>query len=535
MTFQFRTDFGHTVFNSKYRNTANNCNTWPDLAETLVRSVCSKYLEPWEQKYLVKYITEMKFIPAGRYLYYAGRPVKFFNNCFAMIPEDSREGWAELGYNHFMGLMCGGGIGTYYGKIRPSGSKINKTGGEASGPLSLMYSMNEIGRNVRQGGARRSALYASLNYDHADIMQFIHAKDWTEEQIANKAKDFNSMAPLDMTNISVCYDTVDSLYHWSFEETVKSMIKTGEPGFSFNINKPDEVGRNACAEFITDRDSDLCNLGSLNLANINSQEELEFVTKLASKFLVCGSLEADLPYEKCYKVRNEARKIGLGLMGVHEWLLKRNSQYTVTGELHDWLKIYKEASKESADSLTNRLGVSGCVRYRSIAPAGTISIIAGTSSGIEPIFSVGTKRRYLSGDTWKYQYIVDPLAKQLIQEGVDPDSIETAADLAEDPERRIKFQADIQQYVDMGISSTINLPAYGTEFNNKDLVYTYINLFRKYAPELRGITCYPNGSRGGQPLTTVSYAEALENEGQEFEEKYNFLTESSCPSGACSV
>ena len=158
-----------------------------------------------------------------------------------------------------------------------------------------------------------------------------------------------------------------------------------------------------------------------------------------------------------------------------------------------------------------------------------------TSSGVEPIFSVGTKRRYLSGDTWKYQYIVDPLAKQLIQEGVDPDSIETAADLAEDPERRIKFQADIQQYVDMGISSTINLPAYGTEFNNKDLVYTYINLFRKYAPELRGITCYPNGSRGGQPLTTVSYAEALENEGQEFEEKYNFLTESSCPSGACSL
>jgi len=242
---EFRTEFGKTVFEAKYKNSKDGCGSWPDLAETLVRSVCSGYLETWEIKLLIKYITEMKFIPAGRYLYYAGRPVKYFNNCYSLIPEDSREGWAKLGYNHFMALMCGGGVGTHYGNIREEGRIISKTGGEASGPLSLMYAMNEIGRHVKQGGARRSALYASLPWDHPDVYKFIHSKDWTEQQLLDKTLDFNSSAPLDMTNISVEYNTCLNLFDQTFDETVKSMLKTGEPGFSFNIGRPNEVGRNA--------------------------------------------------------------------------------------------------------------------------------------------------------------------------------------------------------------------------------------------------------------------------------------------------
>ena len=119
--------------------------------------------------------------------------------------------------------------------------------------------------------------------------------------------------------------------------------------------------------------------------------------------------------------------------------------------------------------------------------------------------------------------------------GMPEDEIETAIDLSRDIERRIKFQADMQKYVDMGISSTLNLPSWGTEYNNEYTVDYSIQIFRKYAPRLRGITCYPDGSRGGQPLTVVPYNEAKDKVGQTFEEKLEFLTTVSCPSGACGI
>lgn len=122
------------------------------------------------------------------------------------------------------------------------------------------------------------------------------------------------------------------------------------------------------------------------------------------------------------------------------------------------------------------------------------------------------KRRYLvDGNKWKYQYVVDSTADTLIREyGLDPDKIETATDLAKDYERRIKFQADIQDYVDMSISSTINLPAFNSKEggNNTSDIPIFAEVLARYAPRLRGFTCYPDGSRGGQPLTKVSYEEA---------------------------
>jgi ribonucleoside-diphosphate reductase alpha chain len=99
--------------------------------------------------------------------------------------------------------------------------------------------------------------------------------------------------------------------------------------------------------------------------------------------------------------------------------------------------------------------------------------------------------------------------------GVKPDDIETAADLAADPERRIAFQADVQDYVDMGISSTINLPSYGSGGPDAK---TFAAILSKYASRLRGFTCYPDGARGGQPLVKVDYAEVKEKLGEEFDE-----------------
>lgn len=244
----FRNRIGADVFNHKYRNSIGGCGTWNELCEVLVHRVCSKYMTKVNMKKLTKYMQDMKFIPGGRYLYYAGRPAKFFNNCFTMIAEDSREGWADLAHKHFMGLMCGGGIGTYYGKIRPKGSAITKTGGEASGPIPLMQAMNEIGRHVKQGGSRRSALYASLNWDHPDIYDFLTIKNWDEDTKQAKLKDFNFNAPLDMTNISVAYDTdwLEGSDDNVFNINILQACRTSEPGFSFNFYHDElDVARNA--------------------------------------------------------------------------------------------------------------------------------------------------------------------------------------------------------------------------------------------------------------------------------------------------
>lgn len=261
-------------------------------------------------------------------------------------------------------------------------------------------------------------------------------------------------------------------------------------------------------------------MGSINLGNINSIEEFKDVVSLASKFLVCGTLRADLPYEKVYKVREKNRRLGLGLMGIHEWLLQRGNLYQVTPELHEWLKVYETESEAAANEHCDRFYISRPIAYRAIAPTGSIGILAGTTTGIEPLFAVAYKRRFLTeGTKWKYQYVVDGTAQTLIdQYGINPDNIDTALKLSSDYEQRIKFQADIQDYVDMSISSTINLPAWGTRGNSDTDVERFANTLAKYAPRLRGFTCYPDGSRGGQPLTSVDYKEAVHHKDTVYDE-----------------
>ena len=530
----FRTQFSEDIFNQKYRH--ENASTWAELSRTLVEDVCRDEMTYDEKDELIKYITELKFVPGGRYLFYAGKKRKFFNNCFLLrAEEDTREDWANLSWKAESCLMTGGGIGIDYSVYRPRGSALSGTGGTASGAVEKMRMINELGRSVMQGGSRRSAIYASLNWKSGDIEEFLNAKNWHEMKIGNtgstvfdvKQDDFNYPAPLDMTNISVNYDTKWLTRYWTtgnvgdvFRKNCRQALSTAEPGFSFNFfDKENETLRNACTEVTSEDDSDLCNLGSLNLARIKNINELRDVVHLATKFLVCGTMVADLPYKKVYETREKNRRLGLGLMGLHEWLIQRGSKYEVTPELHKWLYIYQTQSDLTAKNFCNELSISPSVRKRAVAPTGTIGIIAGTTTGIEPIFAVAYKRRYLKNERWHYQYVVDAAAQEMIDTyGVDPNTIESALDLANDYERRIKFQYDVQSYVDMSISSTINLPAWGSKLNNEDTVEDFAETLAKYAHGLRGFTCYPDGSRGGQQLTAVSYNEAKEKLGEEFEE-----------------
>ena len=208
-------------------------------------------------------------------------------------------------------------------------------------------------------------------------------------------------------------------------------------------------------------------------------------------------------------------------MGLHEWLINRNYKYEVTQELHSWLSVYKGVSNKVSKEFAEKLSVSTPVANRAIAPTGSIGILAGTSTGVEPIFAVAYKRRYLKGtNRWVYQYVVDSAAQELIDlYGANPESVESALDLASDYERRMSFQADVQDYVDMSISSTINLPAWGSKLNNEDTVPDFSKTLAKYASMLSGFTCYPDGSSGGQRLTSGPDTEAGETPGEELRPK----------------
>ena len=385
---EFRNSFAENVFRFKYAQGPGD--TWSKLSERLVEDVCGSrngtvpiLMSEGDRKELTEHIKAMRFLPGGRYLYYAGRPYKAYNNCYLLrAEEDTREEWSAVTHRAMSCLMTGGGIGIDYSRLRPAGKALSRTGGTASGPIPLMYAINEIGRNVMQGGSRRSAIYASLNWKHDDIGKFLEAKNWPPVIKEQKAIDFNFPAPLDMTNISVNYDDaalVGGLENNPvFLKNVRQAMETAEPGFSFNFgDKQNETLRNACTEVTSEDDSDVCNLGSINLGNIESLEQFKSVVQLASKFLVCGTLRADLPYEKVYKVREKNRRLGLGLMGIHEWLLKRGSGYEVTPELHKWLEVYRDESKRSADEHCDRFYISRPAAYRAIAPTGSIGILAG--------------------------------------------------------------------------------------------------------------------------------------------------------------
>lgn len=543
---EFRNSFGESIFKHKYALTPEQ--TWAEKAHDIVSNVTTNLMPADTQKELENYIANFKFLPGGRYIYYAGRQASFYNNCYLLKgEEDTREEWGSLLKRASDCLMSGGGIGIDYSVFRPKGAPLGRTGGDASGPIPLMHSVNEVGRNVMQGGSRRSAIYASLNWQHKDAKSFLSMKDWHGMKVNDnytvweaKQYNFNYPAPLDMTNVSLNYDNkfLDHITQAhlppTFVENCRQAMMTGEPGFSFNFgDKEQETLRNACCEVTSEDDSDVCNLGSVNMGAIDTVEEFREVVRLASGFLVCGTITADLPYEKVYQVRKKNRRLGLGLMGIHEWLMKRGYPYGMNPELRRWMEVYREESERSANSLCDRLSISRPVAYRAIAPTGTIGILAGTTTGIEPLFAVAYKRRYLvGGDKWKYEYVIDSTAEELITRySVDPEKVETSISLVDDFEKRMAFQADVQDYVDMAISSTINMPAWGTEFNNEDRVEDFAKKLAKYAPRLRGFTVYPDGARGGQPLSTCSYKEAKKHKGMVYEEN----SDAACGGGVCGV
>jgi ribonucleoside-diphosphate reductase alpha chain len=213
---------------------------------------------------------------------------------------------------------------------------------------------------------------------------------------------------------------------------------------------------------------------------------------------------------------------------VHEWLALRGKPYGPDAELGRWLDAYAR-STELAAGFANEHSLSRPVKTRAIAPTGTIAIIAETTSGMEPIFCKAYKRLLKEADAGgldrtKAMYVVDPTARKLAEAGVDPNEVEDAYQLSYDVERRLDMQAWLQEYVDHGISSTINLPGPLTGPDQRDFGRAVL----RHLPRLRGITAYPDGARDGQPLNPVPYDVAVGKQGVVFEE-----SDDRCVSGSC--
>jgi ribonucleoside-diphosphate reductase alpha chain len=290
--------FSKTVMNQKYAHDLDEGRkeTWPEIgrrvAVNVLGAIPSFAVVDGAHEVLVaeteKLISDRVLMPAGRYLYASGRSLHQVQNCLLLRADDSREGWADLMQKATMALMTGAGIGVVYSDVRPEGSVIHRTGGLATGPIALMQMLNEAGRFIMQGGSRRSAIWAGLHWNHPDALKFVQIKNWSPEVRSLKEKDYNFPAPLDGTNISIILDddffaaygdekhAQHSLAHTIYWAVIRQMRKTAEPGFSIDVGvNAGENLRNACTEVTSRDDSDICNLASINMARINTLEEME--------------------------------------------------------------------------------------------------------------------------------------------------------------------------------------------------------------------------------------------------------------------
>jgi ribonucleoside-diphosphate reductase alpha chain len=565
----FDTSFAHNIYDSRYKHPQDH--DWSGTSRRVASNVMGALsptlrfsnadLEDATER-IYGLFNSRRAMPGGRYLYAAGRDLHQVNNCILLRCPDDREGWAMTSYQAEMALMTGAGIGVWYGDVRAGGQPIRRTGGVASGPIPKMQQVNETGRHTMQGGNRRSAIWAGLPWWHADVFDFIKVKEWPEEVKRMKEKNWAFPAACDMTNISVTLDddffrmmkhpfrdfpTIRGeltapdgtpWYSWAkrvYDESMAHMLRHGEPGFSVDVGKhAGEVLRNACTEITSADDSDVCNLGSLVLPRFTTPEQFGSGLRDLILFLTAGSVYSDVPYEKVSEVRNLNRRLGAGLIGVHEFLMKAGTRYGSDDALEaiePYMREYGRAL-EYAHDIQDRLGLSYSKGASAIAPNGTIGIVSESTPSADPMYAAAESRNVKvaahNGDSYERHIVVDPTAARLVAvDGVDPSIIEDASMLSFFPERRLRMQSFMQGYTDHAISSTVNLPAVITD---KHEVAEMGRTLMEYLPTLRGVTFYPDGARAGQPRTAVDLAWALKNEGITYE-----VEEATCSGGVCGI
>ncbi len=502
----------------------------------------------------------LDFIPNSPCLMNAGTDLGQLSACFVLPVEDSMDGIFTSIRNGALVHKTGGGTGYSFSRLRPKNSSVRSTQGVASGPLSFAAVFDAATETIKQGGKRRGANMGVLRIDHPDILDFISAK---EDQ--DKFTNFNfSVAITDAFMKAVKNDcdydlidpsdnrVVDSLNAAKvFEKIIDLAWHNGEPGVLFidaanRSNATPQLGEfeatNPCGEqWLLPYES--CNLGSINLGQYVQEGKVDFerlgkTVKTAVRFLDNVIDCNRFPIPEIGEMTKKTRKIGLGVMGMHDMLIQMGLAYGEEAGREASVEVMgfiREHAETASIELAERKGTFPAYAHQvnkyparrnaaltSIQPTGTVSMIADCASGCEPYFSVVMEKNVMDGDRFlmvnkhfeavarKEGFFSDALMKKVARTGTVVGHAEipkkwqnifrTAQDIA--PEEHIRMQGALQNNgVDSSISKTINLPSSASK---EDVRFSYMLGFELGC---KGLTVYRDGSRDAQVLNTVSSEE----------------------------
>jgi len=504
-----------------------------------------------------KMMVNLEFLPNSPTLMNAGTSLGMLSACFVLPVDDDIDAIFNAVRYTAKIHKCGGGTGFSFSRLRPRDDYVKTTGGVASGPLSFMTVFDAATEVIKQGGKRRGANMGILRIDHPDIMDFIVVKE--KEGILG---NFNlSVAITDKFMQAVEKDGDFELVNPRTKKVAKIMKaralwnllclmswKNGEPAVIFidtinRANQTPELGMiestNPCGE-VPLLPYESCNLGSINLSKFYKKnnggfdtDKLQKIVRLAVRFLDNVIDANKFPIPEIKDMTQANRKIGLGVMGFADLLLQKGIKYnsdeaielgeTIMKFIHyEGFKMSQELGKERGNFPNKDKSIFKDEAYlrnatiTSVAPTGTISLIAGASQGIEPIYSV-VQTRHVGESLGKNLVEVNPAVKRSLElKGMWNETLEKALLETQSkclilpkeikdclvtahqvsPEWHVKMQATFQKYTDNSISKTVNLP---TEANVDDIEKVYQLAFKLGC---KGITVYRDQSRRNQLLTT---------------------------------
>lgn len=501
---------------------------------------------------------KLEFLPNSPALMNAGTEIQQLAACFVIPVEDSIESIYDAVKYAALIHQSGGGTGFSFSKLRPEGDIVKSTGGIASGPVSFMKVFDAATEAIKQGGRRRGASMGVLRIDHPDIRKFIRAKEdlrslsnfnisvsVTDEFMkkAELGEDFDLINPrngkvMSTVNASELLDEI-CYYAW----------KTGDPGMIFydTINAANPTpglgsieATNPCGE-VPLLPFEACNLGSINLSRLIRESRgdceldwarLEELVDAGIRFLDNVIDASRYPLPQISEIARGNRKIGLGVMGFADALLKLRIPYGSDESMRFAEKVISFIRKKGEET-TKRIGEERGsfpnidksiykhprrnATILSIAPTGTISIIADCSSGIEPLYAIYYVRHVLEGEHLREIHpefiriakergfysaeLIDSLSSTTSIQHLDsiPEDVRRLFLTSHDvpPERQVRMQSVFQKYVDNAVSKTINMPSTSTVREVREIFELAFTL------KCKGITVYREGSKPGQVLTTA--------------------------------
>lgn len=502
-------------------------------------------------------MTNLEFLPNSPTLMNAGRPLGQLSACFVLPVEDTMEGIFETIKQAALIHKSGGGTGFSFSRLRPCGSAVNSTGGVASGPISFMKVFNMATEAVKQGGTRRGANMGILRVDHPDIMEFIHCKTNNKEitnfniSVGLTEKFMNAVeAGKDYELVDPHGDRVTGTLNARevFECIVDAAWHNGEPGIIFldRLNRDNVVPKageiestNPCGEQpLLPYES--CNLGSINLTKMLREEngvysfdwdKLKATAKKAVHFLDNVIDANKYPLKEIDFMTKQTRKVGLGVMGWADALLRLKIPYNSEQAVRlaeTVMRAVTEAGREESRELAKVRGTFPLFQestldqelpqrnatVTTIAPTGTLSLLASCSSGVEPIFGYVYIRNIMDGTE---MIEVNPILREVLEErGLYSDelmkkiakqgSLEGIEEIPEEirrvfvsahevsPEFHIRMQAAFQRHTDNAVSKTVNFCNSATR---EEVAEVYKLAFRLGC---KGVTIYRDGSRSEQVL-----------------------------------